>query len=100
MNSELTTIEPFLSNDFRVIRTTRRAAGSGTWVIGTVAGHRFNALVFPEHAENPDWEFGQSCISKFWLQRIADRTTVFEWDRGPSLPPADDLAEVIVDFLA
>jgi len=41
-----------LGDDLRITKTTRRAAGAGTWVCGTIAGHRFDALVFPEHAEN------------------------------------------------
>jgi hypothetical protein len=48
--------------------------------------------VFPAHAENPDWELGDSRISKLWIQRLADRTTVFEWDRGPGIEAADELA--------
>ena len=46
-----------IGDDLRITKTTRRAAGGGTWVIGTIAGHRF-ALVFPEHAESPDYELG------------------------------------------
>ena len=71
-------------DDLRITKTTRRAAGNGTWVCGTFAGHRFDALVFPEHADNPDWEIGDSRISKLWVQRLADRRTVFNWDRGAS----------------
>jgi len=41
-----------LGDDLRITKTTRRAAGNGTWVCGTIAGHRFDALVFPEHADN------------------------------------------------
>jgi hypothetical protein len=39
-----------LGDDLRITKTTRRGAGNGTWVCGTIAGHRFDALVFPEHA--------------------------------------------------
>ena len=61
------THEPFeydLGDDLRILRTTRRASGGGTWVAGTIDEFRFDALVFPEHAENPDWELGESRISK------------------------------------
>jgi hypothetical protein len=69
-------------------------------VKGTLAGHRFDALVFPGHADNPDWELGDSRISKLWVQRREDHETVFNWDRGSDLPPADELTGAIVDFLA
>jgi hypothetical protein len=69
-------------------------------VIGHLAGYRFNALVFPEHAECPDWEFGESRISKLWLQRTADRATVFNWDRGADVAAASDEVQALVDILA
>jgi hypothetical protein len=51
-------------------------------VIGTIAGHRFQALVFPEHAECHEYELGESRISKLWLQRLADKQEVANFDRG------------------
>ena len=89
-----------MGDDLRITKTTRRASGGGTWVIGTIAGHRFDALVFPEHAECPDYELGDSRISKLWLQRIADKTTVVNFDRGWDIRPATKIATAIVDFLA
>ena len=89
-----------LGDDLRISKTTRRAAGAGTWVIGTIAGHRFNALAFPEHAECPDYELGDSRISKLWLERLADKTTVANFDRGWDIRPASETAWEIVDFLA
>lgn len=89
-----------LGFDLQVTRTTRRASGGGTWVQGTIAGYRFDALVFPEHAENPEWELRESRISKLWIKRLADKRTVFNWDRGADVPPADDDVAAIVDFLA
>ena len=62
-----------IGDDLRITKTTRRAAGSGTWVCGTLHGHRFDALVFPEHAENAEWELGDSRISKLWIKRLAGR---------------------------
>ena len=64
-----------------------RPAG-GTWVIGLVAGHRFQALVFPGRAEDPGYELAESRISKLWVQRVADGKVVFNWDRGPDVPAA------------
>ena len=89
-----------LASDFRISKTSRRASGGGTWVCGTIAGHRFDALVFPEHAESEEYELGRSKISKLWVQRLADKQTVFNWDRGMDQPAATDLALAIVDFLA
>ena len=89
-----------VGDDLQITRTVRHAAGSGTWVRGTIAGHRFDALVFPEHAENADWEIGDSRISKLRIQRLADKTTVYNWDRGADIQPADEMATEIVDFLA
>jgi hypothetical protein len=95
--------DPFefdLGSDFRITKMSRRASGGGTWVCGTIAGHRFDALVFPEHAESEEYELGRSKISKLWVQRLADKQTVFNWDRGMDQPAATDLAQAIVDFLA
>ena len=89
-----------LADDLRITKTTRRASGGGAWVCGTIAGHRFDALVFPEHAESEDYELGQSRISKLWLQRSADRATVFNWDRGADIAAASDEVQALVDFLA
>ena len=89
-----------IGDDLRITMTTRRAAGSGTWVCGTLHGHRFDALVFPEHAENAEWELGDSRISKLWIKRLATGQTVFNWDRGADVPAADDVAGQIADFLA
>jgi hypothetical protein len=90
-----------LGDDLAITRVERQKhGGTGTWVQGTLAGHRFDALVFPEHAENPDWELGDSRISTLWIKRLADNQTVFNWDRGADVPAADDLAGAVVDFLA
>ena len=71
MTSDINDLD--LGDDLRITKITRRASGGGTWVCGTIAGHRFDALVFPEHAENPEWEIGDSRISKLWVQRLADQ---------------------------
>jgi hypothetical protein len=89
-----------IGDDLRIIKTTRRAAGAGTWVIGTIAGHRFDTLVFPEHADCPDYELDDSRISKIWLQRLSDKATVVNFDRGWDIRPTTKEAQAIVDFLA
>ena len=89
-----------IGDDLRITRTTRRASGGGTWVIGTLAGHRFDALVFPEHAESPEFELGQSRISKLWVKRLSDGKTVVNFDRGWDIRPTDATAIAVMDFLA
>ncbi len=91
--------ETDLCDDLQITKTTRRNSGGGTWVCGTIHGHRFDALVFPEHAENADWEIGDSRISKLWLRRESDKVVVYNWDRGLDIAPADPTAAAIVDFL-
>jgi len=99
-NPNLDAFEFGIGEDLEIKRTTRRCAGNGTRVIGTVAGHRFDALVFPEHAESEEYEIGRSKISKLWIKRLADNTTVYNWDRGSDVEPRTDLAAAIVKFLA
>ena len=82
-------------------KVQRRTSAGGAWVVGTIGGHRFDALVFPEPATNREWEVGgDSRISKLWVQRISDKTTVYNWDRGADIEPATPLAAAIVDLLA
>ena len=92
--------ESEIGDDLRIMRTTRRAAGAGTWVIGRLNGHRFDALVFPEHAEVESFELSQSKISKLSVQRLADQQIVAFFDRGWDVRPTTDEAAAIVDFLA
>ena len=89
-----------VSFDFEITKTTRRAAGCGTWVCGTLSGHRFDALVFPEHAEVATYELDDSRISKLFVQRLADLQTVANFDRGWDVKPTTDAAKQIVGFLA
>ena len=89
-----------LGFDLTITRITRRTTAGGTWVSGKLAGHRFDALVFADHAESPEYELGQTRISKLWVQRLADRRTVFNFDRGLDVPAADPIAERIVEFLS
>ena len=86
-------------NDLRITHLTRRPAAGGTWVGGRIAGHRFEALVFPGHADHAEWELGQSRISKLWVRR-EHGSVVYEWDWGPVIAPADARAAAVVDFLA
>ena len=71
-----------------------------THFTGTLNGHRFDALVFSAHAECPDYELGDSRISKLWLQSLADHRVVANFDRGWDIRPTTKTATAIVDFLA
>ena len=91
-----------VGEDLQITRAKRRpAGGQGRWVSGSLSGYRFEALVFPAHAEQADYELlGDSRISKLWLRRISDRVTVFNWDRGQDVPALDGQVESVVRFLA
>ena len=87
--------------DSLTIRVKERYAAGGVWATGTMGGYRFEALVFPEHAESPGFELGDSRISKLWLLRNSDRTTmVANFDRGWDVKPTEWEPAVIVDLLA
>jgi hypothetical protein len=96
--SSATATEPAFGDDLTFTRQAPRAVG-GVWVIGLVAGHRFQARVFEDHADDPAWELGVSRISKLWVQRLADRAVVFNWDRGPDVPAQNPIARAVVRFL-
>ena len=84
----------------RITKVQRRTSCGGAWVVGTIAGHRFDALVFPEHAASPDFELGDSRISKLWLKQSDNQATVANFDRGWDVRPTTDVAATIVDLLA
>ncbi|MCO6437299.1 MAG: hypothetical protein J5J06_09460 [Phycisphaerae bacterium] len=96
---ETTSDEPTdLLDTLKITKLQQRDAG-GSWVMGNIGGHRFDALVFPEHAVCPDYELDASRISKLWVQRIADRAVVVNFDRGWDVRPTTPVAEEIVDLL-
>jgi hypothetical protein len=84
----------------RIKKVQRRTSCGGSWVVGTIAGHRFDALVFPEHAESPDFELDDSRISKLWLKHLDTQTTAANFDRGWDIRPTTPMAATIVDLLA
>lgn len=83
----------------KITEQTGRTIG-GVWVRGNIAGHRFEALIFPEHAESESYELGDSRISKLWLQDSATKTEVASFDRGWDRQPTTDAAKALVDVLA
>jgi hypothetical protein len=100
-NATRTTINAFdIGDDLRITKIERRTSSGGAWVRGTIAGHRFDCLVFSEHAECPDYELADSRISKIWVQRLSDKATVVNFDRGWDVRPTTKAAQAIVDFLA
>jgi hypothetical protein len=89
-----------IGDDLVVARKTHRTSCGGIWVIGTLNAHRFEALVFAEHAECSDYELGDSRISKLWLKGLNGGETVANFDRGWDIRPTTKIAKSIVDFLA
>ena len=89
-----------LMDTLEITKIRRRDPSGGSWIKGTIGGHRFEALVFAEHAESEDYELERSRISKLWVQRIADKATVACFDRGWDTRPTTTIATTIVDLLA
>jgi hypothetical protein len=90
-----------IGGDLGIRKTTPREGGvGGTWVDGTIAGHRFQVLVFEDHAESEEYELGKSRISKLWLQCQTDYEEVANFDRGWDVEPTTRDAKTIIDFLS
>ena len=85
--------------DTLTIKKVQQRPVGGSWVTGTIGGHAFEALVFPEPATNPEYEIPGSNISKLWLAD-ARREVVAEFDRGWNRQPSTEAAKQIVDLLA
>ena len=86
--------------DLQITKIETRQQMGGTWVDGTLDGHRFQVLVFEDHADTEAFELDGSRISKLWLRRESDRQVVANFDRGWDIDPTTDLAKAIVGFLA
>ena len=89
-----------IGDDLVITRKTCRATVGGSWIKGTVAGYQFDCLVFPEHADYPDYELESSRISKLWLKKIDGGETMANFDRGWDIQPRTKYVGKIVDFLA
>ena len=82
-----------------ITKKTGRPTG-GTWVKGNIAGHAFEALVFPEHATDAAFELEDSRISKLWIRSEETGEVVASFERGWDMKPATEMAKAIVDLLA
>jgi hypothetical protein len=92
-------IDQTIGEDLEITRVQGRRSAGGAWVHGKVHGHKFEALVFAEHADEDASELRGSRIAKLWIRRIADGKEVFCWDRGVVTAAADETAEAVVGFL-
>ena len=88
-----------IGEDLKITKVENRQSAGGVWVKGSLNGFAFNALVFAEHAENPEYELSSSKISKLWMQRLADHKVVVNFDRGWDIRPTSGLEMEIVNFL-
>lgn len=82
-----------------ITKRTGRATG-GNWVSGTIGGHTFEALVFPEHASDRAFELGDSRISKLCIRERGTKAEAACFDRGWDTKPTTAAAKAIVDLLA
>ena len=88
-----------LLDTLKIAKVSKRKSAPGSWVTGTIGGHKFEALVFPEPASDPSYEIEGSNMSKFWL---ADErgNVVAAFDRGWETKPRTEIAQRITDLLA
>jgi hypothetical protein len=99
-NDSIPDLDPGAMLETLVIKKTTPRKVGGVWVTGQIAGHRFEALVFPEHAEVEAYELDKSRISKLWVLDRKTRTTVAEFDRGWEREPKTEAAGIIVELLS
>lgn len=69
------------------------------WVTARGAGYDICALIFRDHADDPDWEIGQSGISKLSIRRLGSREIVYNWDRGLDIEPRDQEVAQLVHLI-
>lgn len=89
----------------KVVSVTRidKSTSGGKFISGYVGPYKFSALVFAEHAENPEWEIGRSRISKLLVseRQSSGWRAVYNWDRGldMGIPPASENVQAVVDLV-
>lgn len=85
----------------RINKVEPRGGGvGGSWVTGTMAGHTFEVLVFPEPARGEGYEISGTRISKLFVRGDREKVCVACFDRGWDLQPTTEAARTIVDVLA
>jgi hypothetical protein len=86
--------------DIRIAKVEPHQISGGVWVDGEVRGHRFCALVSPEHAENREQELNQdSYISKLHMTNDVGMVAA-NFDRGWTWRPRTKFAKKIVSMLS
>ncbi|HXE54661.1 MAG TPA: hypothetical protein VN541_16690 [Tepidisphaeraceae bacterium] len=85
---------------FTITDIEPRRYAPGDWVTGWIYGFYFQALVFFEHAKNPDWEIALSRISKLELREPYHDRVIYSWDRGEDVPASEFGSQAAVEFLA
>ncbi len=82
---------------FRIISNKQDRVCGGRWVMGTIGGHKFEALVFAESARR-GW------ICQLTVEQIKDGKTVasycLDWDRRPTTRETRNIVNVLVEGLA
>ena len=84
-------------NTIALTSIRRNNNNSGLWVKGQGVGYRFCALVFKDRADLPEWEIGESGISKLWISR--NEIPVFNWDRGLDFHRGDAYTEFVLKLI-
>ncbi len=88
-----------LGDDLRITKKTRQAAGAGTWAAGRSRDTASTPWCSPSTPTTPSGKSARAASRKLWVQRIADKRTVYHWDRGENSPALTGEATAIVDFL-
>jgi hypothetical protein len=95
-----TTIMTCYEFDVRITKASGKRQMGGVAVAGKIDDrYRFEALVFPEHAESESFELNRSKISKLWIRDTIERKTVFNFDRGMDVAAANEEVAAMVEFL-
>jgi hypothetical protein len=64
-----------------------------------VLGHAFNALVFPDHADQAAYELGKSRISKLEIMSPEGFRRSVNFDRGWDIRPDSEVLERAVQIV-
>lgn len=90
------TIKP---KDFEIYCTEPPNPIGRCWAFGTVLGHAFNGLVFPDHADQAAYELGKSRISKLEIMSPEGFRRSVNFDRGWDIRPDSEVLERAVQIV-